>query len=136
MGPKNIRTRQEDPAASYQYLKKAEDNYEEMISALNHKNYNAVGTLAIQCVISSADAICVYRLGTRSISQDHKDVCDLMATVSLPGDKEKSVALKRIIAKKNAIQYDCRSIHEKEAHDVAKSTKRIFEWVLANIKKK
>ena len=134
MGPKKIKTRPENPSAAGEYLKKAEDNYREMLSALAHNNYNAVSTLAIQCAISSADAICVYKKGIRSISQDHKDTCDLMASVPLPGAKEKSTAFRRIIAKKNAVQYDCRSIHEKEAHDIVKSTKRIFEWVSANMK--
>ncbi|MDP2922991.1 MAG: hypothetical protein Q8O30_04645 [Candidatus Omnitrophota bacterium] len=51
MSAKKIKIKQEEKSAAIDYLKKAEDNY------------NAVGTLAVQCVISSADAICVYEKG-------------------------------------------------------------------------
>ncbi len=106
MPPKKIKTKQEEKSTASDYLKKAQDNYVQMLSALEKDNYNAVGTLAVQCAISSADAICVYEKGIRSISQDHFDVCDLVRSIPLPDAKEKSNILKRIIAKKNLIQYE------------------------------
>lgn len=136
MGLKKIRTRTEDISAAYAYLKKAEDNYAAMVTALADNNYNAVGTLAMQCVISSADAICVYKKGERSISQDHKDICSLIEAIALKDARDKSAGLRRIIAKKNTIQYECRSVYEAEAHDLAKAAKRMFEWVSINIKDK
>lgn len=68
------RIRQEDKSASIDYLKKAADNYDQMLIAFHASNWNAAGTLAVQCAISSADAICVHEKGIRSISQDHLDV--------------------------------------------------------------
>jgi len=135
MNPKKRQTKQEEKSAAADYLKKAQDSYESMLLALKNKNYNAVGTLAIQCTISSADAICVYEKGIRSISQDHGDICALVKSTLLPEAPEKSNALKRILAKKNLIQYERRNVYESEAKDLIKSTTRIFEWVVLHLKR-
>jgi HEPN domain-containing protein len=135
MTAKKRQTKQEERSAATEYLKKAQDSYETMLVAFHNKNYNAVGTLAIQCVISAADAICVYEKGVRSISQDHGDICDLVKSTLLPEANEKSTALKRILAKKNLIQYESRNVFETEAQDLIKSATRIFEWVSLHLKK-
>ena len=136
MSAKKIKIKQEDKSAAIDYLKKAEDNYSQMIAALENNNYNAVGTLAVQCVISSADAICVYEKGVRSISQDHFDVCDLVQSITLPDAIEKSNLLKRIIAKKNLIQYERRSMYQSEAIEVAKIVTRFYQWVVSHVKER
>ena len=51
------KVREESKAASNNYLKKAADNYDQMLKAFHADNWNAAATLAVQCVISSADAI-------------------------------------------------------------------------------
>jgi hypothetical protein len=129
MTPKKAKIRQEEKSAARDYLKKAEDNYTAMVRALNDGNFNAAGTLALQCVISSADAICVYEKGVRSISQDHFDVCDLVSSITLPDAKEKSNILKRIIGKKNLIQYERRNIYRAEADEIVKAATRFHQWV-------
>ena len=134
MNPRKIQTRQEDKSAASDYFKKAQDNFEAMLLALKNKNYNAVGTLAIQCVISSADAICVYEKGLVSISEDHGDLCDLVKSTLLPEAKEKSNTLKRIIAKKNLIQYERRNMFQSEAHEITKSATRFYQWVDSSLR--
>lgn len=134
MTPRKIKIRQEEKISAVNYLKKAKDNYNEMLSALSNNNYNAVGTLAIQCAISSADAICVHEIGIRSISQDHFDVCELVKSIPLPEAKEKSAVLKRIISKKNLIQYESRNMHPSEAQELAKLAGRFYQWVMLNTK--
>lgn len=129
MPPKKRQTKQMDKSAAKDYFKKAKDNYETMLLAFKNKNYNAVGTLAIQCAISSADAICVHEKNLRSISEDHGDICDLVKSIPLPSAKEKSFSIKRILAKKNLIQYEQRNVYESEARDLVKAATRIFEWV-------
>ncbi len=131
---KKVKTRQEDRTAAKDYLKKAEDNSAQMLAALANNNYNAAGTLAIQCAISSADAICVHEKGIRSISGDHFDVCDLVRSVSLPEADNKSNLLWRIIAKKNLVQYERRGIRQTEAQDIAKAAHRFYQWVASHIK--
>jgi DNA-binding protein H-NS len=129
MTAKEIRIKQEERSAAQDYLKKATDNYQQMLSAMQVDNSNAAATLAIQCVISSADAICVFEKGIRSISQDHFDVCDLVASLPIERAKEKSNLLKKIIAKKNLVQYERRNIYKDEAGEIVKVATRFYQWV-------
>ena len=133
MTPKKLKIREEEKTAAGDYLKKAEDNHNAMLAALKDGNFNAAGTLALQCAISSADAICVYEKGVRSISQDHFDVCDLVSSITLPDAKEKTNILKRIIGKKNLIQYERRNILQSEAEEIVKASTRFYQWVAAQI---
>jgi HEPN domain-containing protein len=129
MTAREIKIRQEDRSAASEYLKKAADNYEQMLTAFNASNWNAAATLAVQCTISSADAVCVYGKGVRSISQDHFDVCDLVAGLPLEGAEEKSKQLRKIIARKNLVQYECRSVNKSDADEMVKVTMRFYQWV-------
>ncbi len=129
MTPKEIKTRQEDKSAAIDYLTKATDNYQQMLSAIESANYNAAATLAVQCAISSADAICVFEKGMRSISQDHLDVCELIESLALPEAKNKAKTLRRVIAKKSMVQYERRSIFPSEAQEIVKLTDRFYQWV-------
>ena len=133
MTARGIRIRQENKSAAKDYLKKATDNYEQMLTAFNALNWNAAATLAVQCAISSADAICVHEIGVRSVSQDHLDVCDLVASLPLEGAQEKARQSRKVIARKNLVQYECRSIQKPDADEMVKVTVRIYQWVLGII---
>ncbi len=135
MSARKIKTKTENPASSKDYLKKASDNHAQMLSALGNVNFNAASTLAVQCAISSADAICVHELGIRSVSQDHRDVCDLVKSIPLKEASNKSNSLKRIIAKKHLIQYESRSITQTEAEEIVKWASRFYIWVVSVIEK-
>lgn len=135
MTPKEIKIRQEDRSVAKDYLKKATDNYEGMLSAIHADNFNATATLALQCVISSVDAICVFERGVRSISQDHFDVCDLVDSLPIEEAKDKSKLLRKIIAKKNLIQYERRNIYQTEALEIVKIATRFYQWVVLAIGK-
>lgn len=100
-----------------------------MLVAIQADNSNAAATLAIQCVISSADAICVFEKGIRSIFQDHFDVCDLVASLPIEEAKEKTKLLRKIITKKNLVQYERRNIYKDEALEIVKATTRFYQWV-------
>ena len=129
MAAREIRIRQEAGSKALDYFKKASDNYEQMLAAFNASNWNAAATLAVQCAIFSADALCVHEKGMRSISQDHLDVCDLVAGLPLDGSQEKSRQLRKIIARKNLVQYECRSVHKADADEIVKVTIRVYQWV-------
>lgn len=135
MSARKIKIKPEEKSVAFEYLKKAEDNYIQMLSALQNNNFNATATLAIQCAISSADAICVYEKGVRSISEEHFDICDLIRTITLPEAQERSSQLRRVIVKKNLIQYEGRSIRQTEAEEIAKLTSRLYQWVTSCIPK-
>jgi HEPN domain-containing protein len=123
------KVRQENRDRAVDYLKKASDNYDQMLAAFSVSNWNAAATLAIQCAISSADAICVCKKGVRSVSQDHLDVCDLVAGLPLEGAQEKSKQLRKVIARKNLVQYECRSVNKPDADEMVKVATRIYQWV-------
>jgi len=133
MAPREVKIRQEDKSAAQDYFKKAKESYLEMISALEHRHFNASATLAIQCVISAADAVCVFEKGVRSVSQDHFDVCELVKSLTLAEACDKATTLKRIIAKKNMVQYERRNVFEVEAREIAKMTARFYQWVEAHM---
>lgn len=129
MSARAIKTRNEDKSAAADYFKKATDNYNQMLAAFRASNWNAAATLAVQCVISSADAVCVREKGIRCISQDHLDVCDLVAALPLETANEKAKQLRKIIARKNMVQYECRSVHKTDADEMVKITTRFYQWV-------
>ena len=121
--------REEVKSAASEYLKKAADNYDQMLTAFHAENWNAAATLAVQCAISSADAICVYDKGVRSVSQDHLDVCDLVAHLPREVAHEKAKQLRKIISRKNMVQYECRSVNRSDADEMVKVTTRFYQWV-------
>lgn len=136
MTARELKVREESRSAAADYLKKASDNYEQMLAAFNVSNWNAAATLAVQCAVSSADAICVHEKGVRSVSQDHLDVCDLVAGLPLEGAGEKARQLRKIIGRKNLVQYECRSIHKADADEMVKVTARVYQWVVECLNKK
>lgn len=129
MAAREIKIKQEERSAAADYFKKAADNYEQMLMAIQADNSNAAATLAVQCAISSADAICVSEKGIRSISQDHFDVCDLVASLPIKDAKEKAKLLRKTVAKKNLVQYERRNIYKDEALEIVKITTRFYQWV-------
>ena len=124
-----MKIREEAKSAAADYLKKAADNYEQMLRAFQASNWNAAATLAVQCAISSADAVCVHEKGVRSVSQDHRDVCDLVAKLPLEGASEKAKSLRKVIARKNMVQYECRNMYRADADEMVKMTTRVYQWV-------
>lgn len=123
------KVREESKSASSDYLKKASDNYDQMLVAFHASNWNAAATLAVQCAISSADAICVYEKGIRSISQDHLDVCGLVANLTIKEADEKSKQLRKVIIRKNMVQYESRSVRKADADEMVKCSTRFYQWV-------
>lgn len=129
MSARDGKVREESRSAAADYFKKASDNYDQMLIAFHASNWNAAATLALQCAISSADAICVYGKGTRSVSQDHLDVCDLVANLPIEGADEKARQLRKVIMRKNMVQYECRNARRADADEMVKVTTRVYQWV-------
>ncbi|MHB8094669.1 MAG: hypothetical protein ACYDH0_06975 [Candidatus Aminicenantales bacterium] len=123
-----MRIKKEDRSAVIDYFRKAEDNCKAMMDSFSSGNANAAGTLALQCAISSADALCVYFKGVRSVSQDDFDICDLVASVPLPEAKEMAAGLRSIIGRKNLVQYERRNLTRQEARDLVAAASRFFQW--------
>ena len=109
MVPKRIKKRVIDKSNYRIYLQKAREFYETMHRAKDRNNWNAVGLNGVHCTISSNDALLVFYAGIRSSSQDHNVAVELLSSsVKLPEVKSKSQILRRILAKKNLIEYEDR----------------------------
>lgn len=62
------------------------------------------------------------------------DVCDLVGPLPVPDAKEKANILRRVIRKKNLIQYEKRNIYQSEAEEVVKAASRFYQWVVLHVK--
>lgn len=125
MAPRKLKTRQIDRAKYRIYLNKASDFYETMIDAFQKKNWNSVGLAAVHCVISATDALLSFQSGVRSVSQDHREVAQLLRQhVDSKGVLENSKRLLKVIGMKNLVEYEARNFTQKEANVVMKDTER------------
>jgi len=111
------------------YFKKAKEFRDLAELAMENESWNAVGLNAVHCVISAADAMLVKHAGMRSSSMDHSATRDLLIKhVPLADIKKQSEAFRRIITKKNVIEYESQLFYEKDAVDIIKKADRFFIW--------
>ena len=130
MVPKRIKKRLIEKSNYRIYLQKAKEFYETMHQAKDRNNWNAVGLNGVHCTISSNDALLVFYAGIRSSSEDHNVAVELLSSsVKFPEVKSKSQILRRILAKKNLIEYEDRGFTQKEAQDIIKLVDRFYGWV-------
>ncbi|MBM3255415.1 MAG: hypothetical protein FJZ08_03865 [Candidatus Omnitrophica bacterium] len=133
MTPKKLKTRAVEKSSFRIYLEKAKDFYDTMLRAKDTGKWTAVGLNAVHCAISCCDAMLVFHLGIRSIGEDHIQAADLLARIPQEGISSEIIALKRIIAKKNLIAYECREFRQTEAIDILKLTERFYNWVFSSL---
>lgn len=129
-------TRSVDKSDYSVYFKKAKEFYQTMYQAEKAENWNAVGLNGVHCVISLIDAILVKQAGVRSVGDDHMAVIDLLT--SMVAVKIKDIVLKcqtarRVIAKKNLIEYENRHLNKDEALDMIKQVQRFYDWAIKEI---
>lgn len=113
------------------YLKKAKEFYQTMYQAEKAENWNAVGLNGVHCVISLIDAILVKYSGICSAEKDHMAVVDLLAaSLNVDEISQKSQTARRVIAKKNLVEYEARPFIKAEAIDMIKQVQRFYEWAV------
>ena len=88
------------------FLKKTKDLYNIMLTARDTENWTAVGLNAVHCAISCCDAMLIFHLGIRSISDDHMDAVDLLQRIPQFHNNAELNTFKRIIAKKSIVAYE------------------------------
>lgn len=118
------------------YFKKAKEFYQTMYQAENAGNWNAVGLNGVHCIISLIDAILIKYVGIRSAEENHMAVISLLT--SSIGERikdvvQKSQTARRIIAKKNLIEYENRDFIKSEAVDMIKQVQRFYDWAIKQI---
>lgn len=130
MTPKKHKTRDVSRDHYTTYRKKAGEFLHTMEAALQNRGWNAAGLNAVHCAISSADALLVYHAGVRSAGDSHHDISFLLDQHVKDKDAgPKARTLSKIIDYKHLAAYEDRELTEAEALELAKITRRFFEWM-------
>lgn len=130
MAAKHIKTGNIERSKYAVYSKKSQDFFEAMQDAYLSQNWNAAGLAAVHCAISANDALLAYFRGVRSISEDHFAALELLHSCREIKDIDDLVThLRRVIAKKNLIEYEARQFLQSEADEVVKHTERFYNRV-------
>jgi|SRR3989339_968098 len=132
MTPKKHKTRDVSSDHYTTYRKKAREFLNSMEASIRIGEWNAASLNAVHCAISSADALLVYNAGLHSAGDSHHNISFLLE--QHVKDKEagpKAKTLAKIIDCKNLAAYEDRELTESEALELAKITRRFFEWMEA-----
>jgi HEPN domain-containing protein len=116
---------------SRKYLIKALEYMEEANRSHSERKFSSSGLLAIHAAISAADSILGFAVGYRSGSPDHGDAVELVRQQlrCFEDSSKQANRLSRIIGKKNLVEYESRSLTEKEAYYLVEQAERFLDWV-------
>jgi HEPN domain-containing protein len=126
---KKRKTRAVDKSEYRDFLAKAKDFASMLDLALAGGKWNSAGLQAVHAVISASDAVIVYYGGVRSVELDHREVVGLLHDIIGEAAATAGRHVSRVIAKKNLVEYEGRSISQAEAREMAEHAKRFLEWV-------
>ncbi|MFH1725080.1 MAG: HEPN domain-containing protein [Elusimicrobiota bacterium] len=111
------------------YANKSRQFLKSMESALAAGDRDAAGLNAVHSAISAADALVVYYAGVRSSGESHLDAAGLLELhVKGEGAASKAKSLAKILSFKNVAAYEAREFTEREAQELAKITRRFYDW--------
>jgi len=125
-----LRTRAVDRHQFKNYLKKADELHATMELCYGNGHWNACVINAIHCVINAADALTVFYLGFRHVSDRHQDVMQLLQTLDIESKelKAKSQQLLSLLGIKNAAEYEERLMDQHDAENARKACDRFYDW--------
>lgn len=121
-------TRNVEPNQAKNYLQRAEQCSKAMRHAFSSGDWNACVINAIHAAISSADAICVHKLGKRSAGQSHVQAASLLAGIR-PETEELRQAVKHLanlVGVKTDAEYGERLSTQREAENALKHAERLL----------
>jgi HEPN domain-containing protein len=133
VAPKRIPSRPEDRAAAAAFLVKAEEFFRSAVDNLTSRRWNAAALSAVHASIAAADAVAIFERGARSASQRHMDVLDLLAGPA----QERGGALahlRRVLSRKNVVEYESRLFTQKEAEEIAHHAERFLAWARTRVR--
>ncbi len=133
----SVRTRRVNKDLYKNYLKKARENLDTAKECLNAGRWNAATINAIHSGISACDALTVFMVGVRHAGERHEDAITLLQTLTLPKDilASKGRQLSRLLAIKNAAEYEERLITQKEAAEAVRDAERFLDWAETLLRK-
>jgi HEPN domain-containing protein len=132
---KKRKTRSVDKNEYREFLAKAGDFASMLDLALSQGKWNSAGLQAVHSVISASDAVIVYYGGVRSAALDHREVVGLLHDIIGESAATAGRHVSRVIAKKNLVEYEGRSITQAEAREMAEHAQRFLEWVTGMLPK-
>jgi len=112
------------------FLAKAKDFATLLDIAITERAWNSAGLLAVHAVISASDAVLVYYGGVRSIEFDHREVVGLLHESIGDAAKTAGRHVSRVVAKKDLIENEGKSITQTDALDMAERAKQFLEWAI------
>jgi hypothetical protein len=126
-----VKTKAVNRATYSNFLKKAEELHESMISAYGERHWNSCVITAIHCSISAIDALTVNMIGVKSAGDRHGDVVMLLPELGLdPSEMNaKRSQILGLLDVKNIAEYNDQLMSEADADKAMKYCDRIFAWV-------
>lgn len=90
---------------------------------------SAAGLNAIHCLISTTDAVLVYRQRIRSAGEGHFETVELLSKDrELPEIGKAAGHLRKGLAKKNLVAYEDRELTSAEARELVDHAERLYSW--------
>jgi hypothetical protein len=126
--PPADRTRPATKTDARHFLAKASQFLASMEDDLAAERWDAAGLAAIHAGISAGDAVLGYRGGVRSAGRDHRAAVDLLQEVVGDAATEPGRHLKRLVDKKNLVEYEQRRLTQTEVLDLAVHARRFVAW--------
>ena len=124
-----MKTRNVEKHKYKNYLAKADEFFNAMNDSFTKRMFNATVLNAVQCAISSADALSVFYQGVRHAGDRHEDVVALLNTLGLSDMQSKNRQLLSLLHIKNSAEYEEKLMSEANAQDSIKNAERFFKWV-------
>lgn len=127
----SLRTRHANKSVFKNYLRKSEECLNTASDCVTTKRWNAAVINAVHSGINACDALTVFLLGLRHAGERHEDAISLLQTTGLPRDvlTAKSKQLTRLLAIKNAAEYEERLMNENDAREAVRDAQRFHNWV-------
>ncbi len=120
------------------FRKKAEEDYEGMISEFDHGRHNTAVILAVHCAISWADAFTVHKLGKKSSSQNHGEAILLLKEAKASDEKNKALIYRdflQLIQLKTPAEYEDDILSKKDAKKAVQLCGRIRKFFIDEFEK-
>lgn len=127
---KKLLIKRREKGSYVNYINKSKQFVETMYDCLHNERYDSAALNGIHAVISLIDAYLIYNYGVVSAGKSHEDVIALLLKL----DKDTMVKklanhARYVIRLKSTVEYlECLTT-EKQAYEIEKHVKRLFEWM-------
>ncbi len=98
--------------------------------AREHGYWNASGLLYVHGSIALSDAVCIWRKGVKSASENHLDAVALLGEVTSEiKDRDEALGhLQKIIREKNRVSYTGQAFRSGDVESIGRHAERFGHW--------